>query len=350
MDGVLYIAKPKGEALRLSDGNPLLFRKELIYTGAFVKKNGKAEQHFDVDLPLMLHWQQTFDRMRSDGVTVPIPKEHTADPDARRGELVRLHVGKNADGIDALFGDVLFDSPEAVAKSKNCDVSIFVPPEYTLGRKDSAGNVVTYDRPIRHVAITDYPVIPKLGKFETIAASFVDAKEPRKMDMKKLAATLKIDVAGMDDTAIEAAINTTIEKMVADLATLSASNKPAEKPPAKPAEKPRTISASLVEVVAGSRETSLNALVAERRITTAVADKLKAEYCNREALTLSLSADEATEDGFATILGALKLNAPNGSGAEKTGPQVLELSASQLNSVVENPLLADADARAKAAK
>ena len=72
-----------------------------------------------------------------------------------------MELGRNERGLPALYGCVRFRDGFDPDDSQ---VSIHVPPQFTdgLGR--------TYVRPIRHVAITDYPVIPGLGRFEALAA------------------------------------------------------------------------------------------------------------------------------------------------------------------------------------
>jgi hypothetical protein len=137
-----------------------LYRKELIYVGSF----RTPHMSFDVDDRLLHHWVCTFDAMSAGGIEVPVPVEHSTDPEARRGTLVRLELSRNDRGLTALYGWLRFRGDYDPGDAQ---VSIYVPLEVTdgLGRK--------YFRPIRHVALTDYPVIPGLGRFEAIAASLL---------------------------------------------------------------------------------------------------------------------------------------------------------------------------------
>lgn len=159
----------KGVALE-SDKSGLIFRKELIYENVpgetFRKKTAEKDQTFTVDSDRLDYWADTGNTMIQNGVKVPVPLKHTDDPEKNRGQIVRFERGLNDDGREALFGVVKFRDQEAAKLAASTDVSIFVPdkPVYDgLGRE--------YIHPIRHVCCTDYPVIPKLGGFEAIAAS-----------------------------------------------------------------------------------------------------------------------------------------------------------------------------------
>ncbi len=133
------------------------YRKELIHAGTFVKDG----QEFRVDGAALRHWKRTFDAMRRRGVEVPVPVEHTRDPERRRGTVVEMELGTNLRGEPALFGVFEFRDGEAPLSS----VSIYAPPSFT----DGLGT--RYVRPITHVALTDYPVVPGLDPWLPLAAS-----------------------------------------------------------------------------------------------------------------------------------------------------------------------------------
>lgn len=147
--------------------SPLRFRKELIYAGRHVKKRpGQKDPEYvlDVDRALIDHWVETHKAMLDEGVEVPAPLKHTTDPQANRGKWVGLEAGKNKDGKDALYGVIEFADAEAAKLAKTANVSIYVVNEYTSGKG------TTYKAPIRHIALTDYPIVPGLSKFEALAA------------------------------------------------------------------------------------------------------------------------------------------------------------------------------------
>lgn len=161
-----------GEALVLegTDWDGLTFRKELIYEDDFHKKTENVDQRFTVDTLKLDHWCNYGNMMLQNGVAVPVPIKHTTDPEARRGSIIRFERGLNNQGKEALFGVIRFRDKKAAQLAKSSDVSIFVPKEVVT---DGKGREYPYV--VRHVCLTDYPVIPGLSGFEAIAAS-LDAK------------------------------------------------------------------------------------------------------------------------------------------------------------------------------
>jgi hypothetical protein len=161
-----------GFALATGDSDGTLFRKELAYPGTFAKVNDAGEMEFElpVDEGLIDHWVDTFEKMRANGVDVPVPIGHDTSPEKRRGTIERLakepSEAPGREGQPALFCYVRFKTPEVAAELKDSNVSLFMPPTWTDGMKRR------YIRPIRHVAITDYPVIPGLSPFQEVAAGF----------------------------------------------------------------------------------------------------------------------------------------------------------------------------------
>lgn len=194
-----------------------VFKKELIYPGNFVKKDesGNVEFELPVDESLMDHWVATFDKMRENGVDVPVPVEHTTDPEKRRGTVVRMTKEFNPErGKPSLYAFIKFRDPKTAADmSKTSQVSLFSPPSFSDGKGHE------YTRPITHVALTDYPLVPGLDAFEkAVAASLarcpdraiamskvlsMDSGEDQTMSpMQELAQDLGIDVGGETDDAV----------------------------------------------------------------------------------------------------------------------------------------------------
>jgi hypothetical protein len=153
------LAFADGNAWLMADDGSKLYRKHILKLGHFVKKTDGlrfsiGEREFD-------HFEKTFAKMQENGVKVPLPLGHTDDDHKNRGWVVGIE--RNQDDPRYLDAIVECDHPELI---KENDVSVFVPPEFT----DGEGN--TYVRPIRHLALTPYPVIPGLGNFQAISASF----------------------------------------------------------------------------------------------------------------------------------------------------------------------------------
>lgn len=158
-------------------GDGLTFRKELIYVNEpdefFIKKTEDNEQTFQIGQKHLEHWEKTGNQMLKNGLKIPTPIKHSDEPERNRGQIKRFEIDYNDSGRLALFGIVKFRDAEAAKLAASTDVSIFVPNKPVidgLGRK--------YEMPIRHVCFTDYPVIPGLGEFESIAASFELSRIP----------------------------------------------------------------------------------------------------------------------------------------------------------------------------
>ena len=160
-----------------NDKTGLTFRKELIYANlpgeSFKKKTADHDQEFTVDEDRLDHWCNVGNTMLHNGVKVPVPLKHTDEPEKNRGQVLRFERGTNEEGREALFGVIKFRDEEAAKLAASTDVSIFVPDKPVY---DGFGN--EYVQPIRHVCCTDYPVIPKLGGFEAIAASLELSSKP----------------------------------------------------------------------------------------------------------------------------------------------------------------------------
>lgn len=343
MAGMIYISasQPPFKLASRVDGKRV-YRKELIYTGDFVKKAGGTEQRFSVSDGDLKHWSETGNQMIAAGVKVPMPKDHTDDPEENRGNIVGYEVGRNAENKNALFGFVVFKDDESEKALLNSDVSIFVPDsDFT----DGQGN--TYVKPIRHVAFTSYPVIPKLGNFEAIVASYVKPKE-RDMTLSELASKLGITLAeDADETAQSDAIVAAWNDLKAK------AEKPADPPaePTGPAKEPvkEPIAAGFINMARDNRSGKIEALVAGGKITKAVADDLKKQYCSDQALQLSLTDTGSFTDGFDNLVATLSKNQAIEVG-EKTGPQGGVALSHSNGGESTNPLIASAERRAEEAK
>jgi hypothetical protein len=321
-----------------------VYRKEVIYAGKFLMQNGDGERfESEVDDAALDHWADTHAKMLAAGIEVPLPIEHTSDPEKRRGTVVKLAKEINSRGESALFAYVKFRDAEAEKAFKHSDVSLYSPPSFT------DGNGQTYYRPVRHLALTDYPVIPKLDKFHAVSLSLSGAsKMPA---LQSLAKKLGISLEAEDN---DAAISSKI------LAAFKAAKKggvkkdpklsdppvdpPAPEPKPDPV-KPTSVSPLLLSSIKDSRQAKLDKLVAEHRITPAVRDDLVKQYLADAGITACLS-DSAVNDGFDGLIVALAKNEPVIKG-EQTGPQVLELGVREQQGE-ENPLVADMERRAKA--
>lgn len=331
------------------------YRKELIYVGDFVKREpGKDDVRFSVDEALIDHWVTTHQQFMEGGIDVPLPLNHTDDPEKNRGFVVGMEKDLNERGLPALFGIVEFADEEAEKLARTANVSIFVPNEFTDGKGK------TYARPIRHTAITDYPVIPGLGKFQAIAASFDEGDVPMD-ELRALATKLGIPDSVADGDLLKE-ITAKVESLMDDSSSVGSSSSagagegegkgtpPGSAGAIKKVEYHPPVAAGFISMARDFRNTKIDSLVREQRITSAVGAKLKEKYCSDKTLNLALSHDGSSNDGFDDIIGALALNTPSTVLGEKSPAQELSLALAATDVTPEkNKLMADVERRRKEA-
>jgi hypothetical protein len=249
--------------------------------------------------------------------------------------------GLDSKGRCSLFGVVEFADDEAEKLKTRTNVSIYSPPTWTDGKDRK------YIRPIRHVAFTNYPVVPDLDGFQVIAASFVPEEEIE-MSMRSLAEKLGIEGDdARDDVGVEGAVVRMVNELKGQIKDLRSKLKEKDKPADKPDDKPVAVAASHVNMLEENRTNKVQRLVEAGKITPAVAEGLKEQYCGKERLTLCLS-QVSFNDGFDDMMATLAKNeAVVKIDDESTGLQAL--SDPSIMDPTKNPLLVDAERRAKEA-
>ena len=376
--GHMVLRSPRGTSAKKLKDN--VWRKELAYPGTFVKVNKNREVEFElpIDEGRIDHWVGTFHEMQKDGIPVPVPKGHTDDIDERRGTVLKLSKEPSEtpgrEGQPALFCYIKYNNPDDGEKYKDTDVSLYMPQEFTSG----AGK--TYKQPIRHVALTDYPVIPGLGKFhKAVALSFVacDLEEESGEDMPSslaaLAQKMGIQIPeGADDQAAEDAILQAWEQggeggagegtetppsgeSDEDMDDEGGMGSPGDDPPPEAFEDdlgtgedddgdeppPRRgasfqpppslafshVPKTIVTQISKSRQGQIDDLVKNRKLSPAAGKALSKIYCHpdRVAFALSFEAecedDSITGDDFEAVVAACSLNVAAPEPKERTGPQ-----------------------------
>lgn len=333
---------------------PLVFWKELIYVGDFVKETEDSKLKFSVNKGLLDHWEQTFKSYLANGNEVPLPLGHTTNPELRRGSVVELKQQKNKKGLDSLYGKVVFKDAKAAELAKTTNASILVEPSVTDGK----GTV--YKRPIVHAALTDYPVIPGLEPFQAIVASRIEEK---KMTVVELAQKMGIDPNTPPDQMFDA-IWAAFSKLKGGAPPGAPPGAPSGAPPmVKASDTPPTGQVAkdvTAETLAMSRNPQFVGMLRDNRrmrieklatgesarITPAVRKHLEDTYCKDDKLSLSLLG---TDDGFDGVMATLELNEPVFRTGSRTGiqsPDQIALSHSQKPE--NNPLIKNAEDRAKA--
>lgn len=364
MTAVLYIV-PNTEPLTLSDtGDPLVYEKEIIYEGDFSKNYGKPnQQDFTVDLALMQHWYNTFHAMRENGIDVPVPVEHTQNPEMNRGKAIGMRIGRNKKGKLSLSALIKFRDAEAVKLAQTANVSLHTVDDFTDAMKRK------YIKPIQHIALTDYPVIPGLEDWKPLAASYVGDSQMSKL--REWAKRLKIaNAETMPENELEAAIDAQIKEPTSPATPppppapnpvgsniLPNTNNPGQPPTNNPTNNPQIptgatppappVSLSMVNMLKENRENKIDKLVSEGRISPAVATDLKTQHCSEGSLSLSLSNDK--DQAFDMLMATLAKQEPSMKFGERTGAQS-SVSLSNVMDPKTNPLLANAQKRAEDAK
>jgi hypothetical protein len=301
-----------------------LYRKPVLRTGDFVKESDGLK--FKVTDATLSHFEKTFNEMKENNIAVSVPMGHTTDADKQHGKIVRFE--KRGEFLDGIFDMVGANAPELVATN---DVSIYAPPEFV----DGEGR--RYVRPITHVALTPCPVIPGLGEWESVAASFQKENVFMKWDSFKKALGIE---AELTDANAESLLIPAIEKIKGEKESLSLSLNPTK------------TAKAVVDIVVENRKMKLDNLVAGGRLTPACRDKIFALEANPAVLELSLSNGKA--DHFNDLIAILAEN-DTVSLKEHTGAQGVKLSQDSENKDKKNPMTeamdkikADAEERKKA--
>lgn len=304
VNGDLQFAVTDVDAFNPVDQKPGLFRKQLIYVGSFKKK----EQRFTITEQDIDHWVATHPLILAEGAEVPLPVEHSTSPEACRGFVEGLEKAPDAKGRVSLFGYIRFSKPEYENLAASSQVSIYVPPVDEINGKP-------FVRPVRHVALTNYPVITGLDKWTAIACSFSEGEI-----MKEL----MIAIAALLGFELPAEGEPTQEEFV-ELAKKALEKKEPEKEPESkkvvdPSIAASNVSALLLSTTRDLRHMKIDALVAAGKINGAQAKALKTQYAEDGVLKLSL-ADGAGPDGFDNQLMVLSMNSSQFSVAEKSSGQ-----------------------------
>lgn len=203
--------------------------------------------------------------------------------------------------------------------------------------------------PIEHVAFTDYPVVTTLEPF-TIVASLVGDEIEDDMTLRELATQAGIDPSITDEQAILLALSQKLAAIPKTAVPAPAPAVPAVPRPAMPArfskdEEPLT--GSLLGIVKQNRAMTLSRLSTgnDARITPAARKVLEDRYLTNDSLAFS-HVDGASDD-FDTVIDMIEKMPP--LRANQSGSQAMVLSKDDLMSGEKNPLVRNAEKRAKEA-
>lgn len=308
------------EWLKLSKN---VYRKELLPVGKYRKDSDDLD--FEISLDTLNHINTTIKGMLDAGVRIPLVKNH--DGDSSFGQIL-----KGAIDGESLFVDIEFTDTKCRDEALRNDVSAFIPPEFVDGR----GNA--WKRPLRHVAITPYPVIPGLGNWETVAASF-HTSNSRNIDMlDELISALGLSFSADVTEDNKKKQTVTVVKKLVDQSLQLADEliyARAEKETLRPAK--TELPPIIINQVRKSRQRDIEDLLLGEKITPAVAKDLIKEYCDKDSVELALS--EESVDEFDTMIRILGKNR-----AVKRSGRVLKLAHNEQTG--DSPLVEAAKARA----
>ena len=254
--------------------------KRAIYAGNF-EKDGKP---FSIDEAMLSRMADSVQELRSAGIAVPFTNGHDwINPANRLGDVVNAVVEKDEDGVSALFLGVDFVDDKSRDTALKGDVSIGYMGEFRDGRG------ITHEKVLRHVAATNAPVIPSLGEWQALAASF----NGKTTDMdKQLLELLGVEDEGL---ALEA-----VKGLQSKITELSAPKVELSHPP------------QYIQLISDSRISKLDAALAKAEIPPCVHSELVLAFANERTVNLELSHG-STSEGFDLALKIAKLayNSPN---------------------------------------
>lgn len=301
------------------------FRTSLISNGTYIHPS--ANWTLDVDTERLSSWADTFKKMQSNGVSVPLVSSHDAkdSPEDFLGYVTDMYV----DDSGGLSGTVNLRGSKAIEDAQRVSqVSI----ELEEGFRDGKG--VSYGEAISRVALTPNPVVPNQGGFEAIAASRLQTltlsrgKEHmlNQKDLSRIAALLGDENITSDDA---------LDKLEAKIAEFNSTEELQTKLTAS-LKQVETLKASSIptnsnEVLTDRAELykeQLSALVSGGQIT-----KAESEYWAESGLTnkVLMSARDGEQPDMKKILSVLKDRPAIVEFGTKTGSQ-----SAVLDSKVDN--------------
>jgi len=314
MGNSLVFNAPGLEPFKLNDETARVYEKEAIYVGDFYDAEGVKHTIREADLD---HWKKSVDEFIANKIPIPLPLEHTENPERNRGEVVGAVRKKNERGVDSLYLHTKFRDAEAEKLAASAHVSIFSPEQVSRNGK-------VYKSPLTHLALTDYPAVLGLERFKAIAASFVGISQMAvKFSLASLGESLQIPVAGKEDSDLEVAIREKITALLKELEDAKAliaelKGEGGDESETDEEEMPAPVAASILAMVKDNKEMKLNQLVQEGYLTPAARDAAAKEFCTDAAIKLSASGDDAEFQRFVKLA---RSNDKVLSFKEKTGGQ-----------------------------
>lgn len=322
-----------------SGDDALTFWKQVAYVGKFVKHvPGRKPEPFEITHKDIERWNRDVPMMLSEGIGIPMPLEHTINPEAKRGDVVGSKIGVDNAGRYSLYLKTKFKDEAAKTANLHSNVSIFVPEFYV-----NAATGKKYEEPITHLALTNHPVLPGLAPFQALALSFALDTQYRKkkgalsmgvqVDLSNIATELGLDPATADETAVLNVIKAWKAKMgemqqgadqqgAPQAAASAAAGAGAGTQLPAGAKVQFTVPGPLAASFVTSRKQRIAALGQAGKVTAHQIGLLEKQFATPDAVKLALSMTEG-DDGFEQQMALLEANQAqvNVSGS-KTGVQL----------------------------
>jgi len=304
-----------------------VYRKEVLPVGKYRKDSEDLD--FEITLDTLNHVNTAVTGMLSHGVKIPLVKNH--DGDSAFGQVIGAQVEN-----DSLFCDIEFTDETCRSEAMRNDVSAFIPPEFVDGK----GNA--WKRPLRHLAITPYPVIPGLGTWNPIAASFHSPEPTQKESpmLEELIGALELSFDAKETQEVKekktvAAVQTLVEQ------SLELADEVIKLREQGTEESSVDLPAGFVSMAAKTRKHEIEDLLLGEKITPHQYKGFCELFCDEEAVTLSLSEEGGQSSNvFDKVMNILKSN----KAVKKSGKTLKLAHGGQTG---DSPLVKAAKARTK---
>lgn len=269
------------------DVNTQVFKKDMLKVGVY--EHPVFGWTMDITEERLHRFVAAFKQMRSNGVDIEVPIDHSSSASDNLGYVVDMFVEADDNGVLTLYGMHEIRGAEAIGVvERNKNVSVLIDKDFKDGKGNSYGEVIV------HSSVVQQPVLPGQGDFEAVdiaASRCVAGKVPvftlsnitrsDTMDEKTLAKLKELLGAGDDVTAdnvlsrLEQRFGENKEKL-SKLETENVELKgKVEKIEAdKKTEAASKIDPNLAEQMGTTAEQQLSLLVDAGKITPSVKEKL----------------------------------------------------------------------------
>jgi hypothetical protein len=355
-------------ALELESDGTLVFEKQVAFAGDFVKVDANGEKRrFSLTPDVLDVLERDTNRMIEAGVRVPSPLQHSRSPEDNRGTWSKFYRKRDSKNREGLFGRFVPRDAKAAELAKTSDVSVWLLPDYTDGTNNK------YDYVVRHVALTDYPVINSMDQFKQLAASedaeVVISQNPenpdRSKNMKPIIAALSLELSEdvlKDEKKTEELVLAEVKRLVDDHKKSSESTKKLETELSEAKSQVKLLETKLADhkdvktydkltlsLFRDNREGRIDRLVSDHKITPASARALKDTWCRESIMTRGLElSDDGKDELFETLLKTLSDREGLDLAEESGGQGKAELYELSEDDRKENYLLKDMDRRRSA--